>query len=194
MTKTKSGALKVKDLTKATWNDFESVMGSNGGASGCWCMHWRLSIAEFMEQKGDGNKKSMKRLSQRKQPPGVVIYEDDDPVAWCSLGPRGDFSRLERSPLLKEVDDTPVCSIACIYVEKKHRKSGLMPAILDAVCDYAAAHGYTTVEGYPIEPAKGKKAGPDSVMTGVASAFVKAGFDEVSRPRKDRPIMRRTVS
>lgn len=191
--KTASSSLTVRELSTKTWSDFEAVMGKNGGASGCWCMHWRLSIAEFMEQKGEGNKKSMKRLAQRKQPPGVVVYEKDEPVAWCSLGPRAEFSRLERSPLLKNIDDEPVCSIACILVEKKHRGSGLLPDILEAVCEYAAAAGYTTAEGYPIEPREGKRAGADTAMTGIASGFLKAGFSEIARPRKDRPIMRREL-
>ncbi|RSM88629.1 N-acetyltransferase [Kibdelosporangium aridum] len=193
MSKTKSGSLTVKELSTKNWSDFEEVMGSNGGARGCWCMHWRLSIGEFMESRGEGNKKTMKRLAQRKQPPGVIVYEDDAPVAWCSIGPRAEFPRLERSPILKNVDDKPVCAIACIYVEKKHRGSGMQSAIIDAICDYAASAGYKTAEGYPVEPAESKRAGADNAMTGIASSFVKAGFDEIARPRKDRPVMRREL-
>ncbi|MGH3870463.1 MAG: GNAT family N-acetyltransferase [Pseudonocardiaceae bacterium] len=194
MTKAKSDSLTVRELSKENWSDFEEVLGQNGGARGCWCMHWRLSIAEWMEGKGEGNKKSMKRLAQRKQPPGVIVYEKDEPVAWCSLGPRGEFPRLERSPLLKDIDDEPVCAIACIFVAKKHRGSGLLPNILEAVCGYAVSAGYTTAEGYPVEPREGKRAGADTAMTGIASAFLRVGFDEVARPRKDRPIMRRKLS
>jgi hypothetical protein len=29
-------------------------------------------------------------------------------------------------------------------------------------------------------------------MTGIASAFLDAGFSEVARPRDDRPVMRRS--
>jgi hypothetical protein len=115
-------------------------------------------------------------------------------VAWCSLGPRASFPRLERSPLLASIDDEPVCAIACIVVHRKHRGAGLLPAILDAVCDYAAAQKYKIAEGYPIEPRAGRRAGSDTAMTGIASAFVDAGFEEVARPRKDRPIMRRALS
>ncbi|GAA1293018.1 GNAT family N-acetyltransferase [Saccharothrix xinjiangensis] len=188
-----SGSLAVKELSKETWNDFEAVMGTNGGARGCWCMHWRLSTSEWMEGKGDGNKKTMKRLSQRDPAPGVVVYRDDEPVAWCSLGSRDQFPRLERSPLLSELDDKPVCSIACIYVQKEHRGDGLLSDILDAVCKHAASQGYKIAEGYPIEPGKGKRAGADTAMTGIASAFLDAGFSEVARPRGDRPIMRREL-
>ncbi len=191
--RTASGSLTVRELSKETWSDFEAVLGANGGARGCWCMHWRLSIAEWMEGKGEGNKKAMKRLAQREPAPGVVVYDNDAPVAWCSLGPRSSFPRLERSPLLANIDDEPVCAIACVFVQKKHRGSGLLPAILEAVCAYAAAAGYTSAEGYPVEPRDGKRAGADTAMTGIASAFLDAGFSEVARPRGDRPIMRRKL-
>ncbi|GAA1548415.1 GNAT family N-acetyltransferase [Actinomadura kijaniata] len=188
-----STSLTVRELSEETWSDFETVLGSNGGARGCWCMHWRLSIAEWMEGKGEGNKKAMKRLAKGDPAPGVVVYRDDTPVAWCALGPRDAFPRLERSPLLANVDDEPVCAITCIYIHRKHRGEGLLSAVLDAVCEHAAKAGHKVAEGYPIEPREGKRAGSDTAMTGMASAFLKAGFSEVARPRKDRPIMRRTL-
>nr|WP_083466414.1 GNAT family N-acetyltransferase [Kibdelosporangium sp. MJ126-NF4]CEL15608.1 GCN5-related N-acetyltransferase [Kibdelosporangium sp. MJ126-NF4]CTQ98272.1 GCN5-related N-acetyltransferase [Kibdelosporangium sp. MJ126-NF4] len=156
-------------------------------------MHWRLSIEEWMVGKGEGNKKAMRTLAQRRTAPGVVVYQADEPMAWCSLGARDEFPRLERSRLLARVDDQPVCAITCVLVHRKHRGSGLLPGILDAVCDYAAGEGYTLAEGYPIEPREGKRAGADTAMTGIASAFLDAGFVEVARPRADRPIMRREL-
>ena len=186
-------ALTVRELSTANWDDFEAVFGANGGSRGCWCMHWRLSIDEFMAAKGDGNKRAMKKLAARKSVPGVVVYRGTMPVAWCSLGRRASFPRLERSPLLASIDDKPVCAITCILVQKKHRASGLLPAILDAVCEYAAENGYPIAEGYPIEPRDGRRAGSDTAMTGIASAFLDAGFREVARPRGDRPIMRRSL-
>ncbi|MGV9376287.1 GNAT family N-acetyltransferase [Nonomuraea sp. NPDC003707] len=185
--------LTVKELSEKTWDDFEAVLGTNGAARGCWCMHWRLSIAEWTEGKGEGNKQAMRRLARREPVPGVVVYENDTPVAWCSLGPRSSFPRLERSPLLANIDDEAVCAITCVFVQRKHRGSGLLPNILEAVCEYAASAGYPTAEGYPIEPRDGKRAGADTAMTGIASAFLSAGFSEVARPRCDRPIMRRKL-
>lgn len=82
-------ALTVRELSKATWDDFEDVLGKNGGARGCWCMHWRLSIDAFMATRGDGNKQAMKKLAAaRKSVPGVVVYRGTTPLAWCSLGER----------------------------------------------------------------------------------------------------------
>jgi GNAT superfamily N-acetyltransferase len=188
-----SDVLTVRELSNATWNDFEDVLGKNGGARGCWCMHWRLSIADWMAGKGDGNRRAMRKLSRQPSTPGVVIYRGTTPVAWCSLGPRASFPRLERSPMLTSIDNEPVCAIACIYIHEKHRGSGLLTAVLEAVCEYAADNGYPIVEGYPVEPREGRRAGSDTAMTGIASAFLDAGFREVARPRDDRPIMRRTL-
>lgn len=190
----RSSALEVRELRADTWDDFERVLGPNGGARGCWCMHWRLSIAEWMEGKGQGNKRAMRRLASREPAPGVLVYAGDEPVAWCSLGPRSSFPRLDRSPMLAPIDDAPVCAVTCVFVHRRHRGSGLLAAILDAVCDYAATRGYRIVEGYPVEPRPGKRAGPDTAMTGIAGAFLDAGFTEVARPRSDRPIMRRSLS
>jgi GNAT superfamily N-acetyltransferase len=189
-----TGALEVRELRRETWDDFERVLGSNGGARGCWCMHWRLSIGEFMEGKGDGNKQAMRQLASRKRAPGVLLYKGDEPVAWCALGPRSSFPRMERSPILVSVDDEPVCAVTCIYIERSHRGAGLLAAVLDAVCEYAAGHGYSIVEGYPVEPRPGRRAGSDTAMTGMASAFRAAGFTEVARHKADRPIMRRSVA
>lgn len=185
--------LTTRELTNDTWDDFVTVLGPNGGARGCWCMHWRLSIADWMDGRGDGNKKAMRSLARRKAAPGVVVYQESTPVAWCSIGPRHEFPRLMRSPLLKAVDDEDVCAIACVFVTRAHRRSGLLPSILDAVCDYAAAHDHRAIEGYPVDPPDGHRAGADTAMTGIASAFREAGFTEIARPRKDRPIMRRAL-
>jgi GNAT superfamily N-acetyltransferase len=186
-------ALTARELSEATWDDFEDILGKNGGSSGCWCMHWRQSTTEFMESKGDGNRRAMRKLADQRPAPGVVIYRVKTPVAWCSLGPRDSFPRLERSNLLASIDDKPVCTITCVFVHRKHRGSGLLPGILDAVCEYAADNGYTIAEGYLVEPRDGRRAGSDTAMTGIASSFHDARFEEVARPRSDRPIMRRSL-
>lgn len=186
--------LTVRALTTENWNDFEAVMGKNGGSRGCWCMHWRLSIARFMDQKGEGNRRAMRRLAKNSAPPpGLIGYLSGDPIAWCSLGPRAAYPRLERSPVVKAVEDDAACAITCLFVQRKHRGNGLLPALIEAACSYAAKNGYELIEGYPIEPPRGKQAGSDTAMTGIASAFRDAGFDEVARPRTDRPIMRRQL-
>jgi hypothetical protein len=55
------------------------------------------------------------------------------PVAWCSVAPRESFSALERSRVLKRIDDAPVWSISCFFIRKEFRKQGLSVKILEAI-------------------------------------------------------------
>jgi len=185
--------LVIRPLTLETWQDFETVMGPNGASRGCWCMHWRLTIADWMRQRGEGNRQAMRQLATEDPPPGLIGYVDKKPVAWCSLGPRAAYPRLDRSPILASIDDAPVCAITCLFIHRQHRRQGLSLALLKAACAFAAESGYEVVEGYPVEPKAGKRAGSDTVMTGIASVFVKAGFVEVARHKADRPIVRKHV-
>ena len=186
--------LDVRPLTPGNWHDLEAVLGANGGARGCWCMHWRLSISEWMENKGDGNREALRELASKEPAPGLIAYRDGEPMGWCLLGPRSAFPRLERSTHLAPIDNEPVCAIVCLFIHRKHRRAGLLTELLDAASGFAASNGYNVVEGYPVDPPAGKKAGSDTVMTGIASVFLSAGFTEVARPKADRPIMRRFVS
>lgn len=187
--------LTVRPLTPDTWDDFEAVMGTNGGARGCWCMHWRLSMTEFMESKGEGNKAAMRELAEHQRPPGVVAYLKEEPVAWCAFGAHSDFPRLQRSPIAKPMDEEPVIALTCLLIKKSHREAGLSTELITAVCGYLAETSERrTVEAYPVEAVEGRRAGPDSAMTGIASAFIAAGFTEIARPRKDRAVMRYSLA
>ncbi|MFC5750162.1 GNAT family N-acetyltransferase [Actinomadura rugatobispora] len=181
-------------LTPETWPDFEQVMGSNGGARGCWCMHWRLSFKEWEAGQGDGNRDTLRKRAEQQPPPGLVCYVDGEAVGWVGVGDRSEYPRLQRSPVTKPLDDTPAWVISCLFVRRGHRRQGLQAKMIAAACDFAADHGRHTVEGFPVAPAPGRTAGADNAMTGIESAFCEAGFTEVARRKKDRPAMRRTVA
>ena len=92
-------------LTQDRWDDFEILFGEKGACGGCWCMWWRLKLSDFEKQKGEGNQEAMKSLVTSGTIPGILAYDHKDPVGWCSVGPREQFSRLERSRILKRIDD-----------------------------------------------------------------------------------------
>jgi GNAT superfamily N-acetyltransferase len=177
-------------VTPERWGDLEKLFGVRGASGGCWCMWWRLPRAQFNQQVGQKNKEALKAIVESGEPPGLLAYAGDEPIAWCSVGPREVFSALDRSRTLKRVDDEPVWSIVCFFVAKPYRRQGVMAPVLAAAVEYARAHGARIVEGYPVEPAKALSG--YSGYTGVVSAFRKAGFVEVLR-RGSRPIMRRFV-
>ncbi len=181
-------ALEFHPVTPERWRDLEALFGEHGASSGCWCMWWRLTRAQFAQQAGQRNKEALKRIVDSGEVPGLLAYADGEPVAWCSVGPRDKFGALERSRTLKRIDDEPVWSVVCFFVAKPFRGKGIMVPLLTAAVKYAREHGAEIVEGYPVEPTKTLTG--DSGYTGVASAFRKAGFMEVARSSETRPIMR----
>jgi GNAT superfamily N-acetyltransferase len=181
--------LKFHPVTPERWKDFKTLFGERGACGGCWCMWWRLKRSEFEKQKGEGNKKAMKKIIHSGEVPGLLAYADGQPIAWCSVAPREAFSALERSRILKRVDDEPVWSIVCFFVAKPFRRKGMTVKLLQSAVTYSKKQGARIVEGYPVEPKKGKTADVFA-YTGLASAFRKAGFKEVARRSETRPIMR----
>lgn len=184
--------ITVRPLTAARWPDFAALFGERGACGGCWCMLWRLSRPQFEAQKGAGNRAAMRRLVHAGAEPGLLAYRGGQAVGWLSLAPRPQFPGLGRSRLLKPIDDAPVWSISCLFVAKAHRRSGVSVALLRAAVAHAGRRGGTVVEGYPQQPKQDTM--PDVfAWTGLASAFVAAGFHEVARPSPTRPIMRCTT-
>ena len=188
----KRDAFAFHPVTPDRWTDLETLFGPKGAYGGCWCMLNRIPRKTLEAQKGDGNRKAMKELVDSGQVPGILAYDKGNPVAWCSVAPRDAFPGLERSRIMKPIDDTPVWSVTCFFVRKSHRHRGLSVALLEAACAYVRAQGGHVVEGYPIEPRKPEM--PDIfAWLGLAAAYRKAGFTEVLRRSETRPIMRRSL-
>ncbi len=176
-------------LTSDRWDDFTHLFGERGACGGCWCMWMRLTRSVFEQQKGELNKNAIKNIVDSGNIPGLLAYQNDEPVGWISVAPREEFSALERSRILKPVDAQSIWSIICFFVEKSHRRKGLNIALLMAAIDFAKQRGAKILEGYPVEPKKNPM--PDVfAFYGLASAFKKAGLKECLRRSETRPIMR----
>jgi len=185
----KDPRVKFLPLTKEIWADFESLFGVRGACGGCWCMWWRLNRKQFEKQKGEMNKQAMKSIVYSGEVPGIILYRDNQPIGWCAVGPRDNYSVLERSRILARIDDKYVWSIVCFFIDKKYRDLGLSFHLIKAAIEYVKSQGGKIIEGYPVEPKKDKMP-KIFAWTGFSSAFVKAGFQEVGRRSETRPIMR----
>jgi GNAT superfamily N-acetyltransferase len=179
-------------VTKENWKDFEKLFGEKGACAGCWCMYWRLRRKEYDSLRGAGTKRKMKGLVNKGIVPGIIAYERDRTVGWCSIAERDDFPILENSRVLKRIDEKPVWSVVCFFIDKNYRKKGLSVELLNAAKSYVKSKKGKIIEGYPVEPKSGKTADVFA-WTGLSSAFRKAGFKEVARRSETRPIMRYKV-
>jgi len=174
-------------LTEARWSDFERLFGPNGGCGGCWCTWWRISRADYSRLTYDEKKIITRTIVQKGKVPGLLAYKGDVPVGWVAVAPRSEFPTLDRSRVLARVDNQPVWSINCFFIEKHQRRQGLMSVLIRAAVDYARSQGAAIVEAYPYDPVGKTSSG--SLYYGVASTFAAAGFVEVARRSPNHPVM-----
>jgi GNAT superfamily N-acetyltransferase len=183
--------LTFHPLTSDRWDDLERLFGPERGAdSGCWCMFWRLTRAEFQALGKPARKAAFRRLVRSGMPLGIIAYAGADPVGWCAVGPRTATPGLDRSPVCKAVDDAPVWSITCFFVEPKARREGVMAALIEAAVRHARRQGARIVESYPRDTG-GARIDSASAYVGALAPFLAHGFREVARRRPRRPILRR---
>lgn len=186
--------LVVRPLTPSRWGDLEAVFGARGCsvARGCWCMYYRVSGKGPLTRPDDGqrssSKEALRALAAQDPPPGLLGYRGKTPVGWLALGPREDFAKLARSPVMKPVDDQPVWSIVCFVVPSAYRKQGVAREMLAAAVEYARRRGVRLLEGYPVD--KHDPSAAEASWFGSKRMFDEAGFEEVARRRPDRPVVR----
>jgi GNAT superfamily N-acetyltransferase len=180
-------------LTPGNWQDFEKLFGPRGACGGCWCMFWKKPRKHFQADAYEKNRLDQKRIVYEGVVPGILAYIEGQTVGWCGFEPREGYPALSRSRILKPIDDQPVWSVTCFYVDKKFRKQGVTVTLLKEVLKYVSLKGGRIVEGYPVEVV-GEKAPDPFIFTGTASAFKQAGFVEVARRSATRPIFRYIIN
>jgi len=131
----------------------------------------------------------MKELVWEGQPTGILGFYEDQPIAWCAFAPREHYLKLEKSRVHKRIDDQPVWSIPCFFIDKNFRRQGVSVELLKGVIRYAANQGIKIIEAYPTIPTK--EILPDSfAWIGLYKSFEQTGFQIVDRTSKNRPMVR----
>lgn len=189
--------LQIAPLTPDRWDDLVELFERPGAsiARGCWCMFYR-ETGRTEAAKGlsvrETRKRALKALVDRGgMPPGLIGYRDGRPIGWISLGPRADYARLARSPVMKPVDEADVWSIVCFFVDARERGQGVSEALLQAALGWARTQGVKLVEAYPVDRAR--RGADDSMWFGAKSMYDAAGFREVARRKPTRPVVRKAL-
>jgi len=206
MAAARDGKLTIRPLTAARVDDVRTVTKGTWGAA-CWDLFPRYTAAQqrALGTAGGGAATQDRRRAilaklarRRKNSAGLVAYEDGEPIGFISLGPRHDFSVIEKSRATPPVDDVPAWVIPCITVRRGHRGQGVAITMIRAAVDYAGARGAPAVEAYP--RSSRKRVHDDFAFFGTEPMFRKAGFRQVRGvlPRLPkgwlpRVTMRRTI-
>jgi GNAT superfamily N-acetyltransferase len=172
-------------VTPERGDDLERFSSRHGKFRYCSCMRWRMTGAEFKASDKEARVAALAASAEAGEPVGVLAYEDGEPVGWCAVAPREGLRGLERYRALARIDETPVWSVVCLFVDASVRRRGLTSGLLRAAARYAVAAGARVVEGYPVEP--------DAKLytyMGSPAAFTAAGFHDVTPPGRERRVFR----
>ena len=198
MTRTAPG-LTIVPANEASWEDLQTIFGSRGDPSRCFCQRYKMApreswasvgreelAARFREQTECGHSGSSTTS-------GLLASLDGEPVGWCAVERRPAYPRMARNMRVpwegrgEDRGDEGVWAVTCFVVRAGFRRRGISHALARSAVDFARERGARALEGYPITT--------DGVIlselhVGTVGAFEAAGFTEVSRPTLRRVVMR----
>lgn len=186
-------SITTAPLTPDLFDDLVAVLGP-GGISGCWCMYWTTATTEEWRSAATGgkdapNKEAFREIVDVGPPPGIIAYDDAEPVAWCRVMARARLPGLARSRHFgTDLDIDGVWSLPCFVVRRSHRGRGLTRVLIEAARELAKEQGARILEAYPWDT--DEKQAPESIYLGIASTFRDLGFTEVQRRAPHKPMMR----
>jgi GNAT superfamily N-acetyltransferase len=142
---------------------------------------------------GGGNRRRFERMAAAQAAPmGVVAVVDDQPIAWCSCGPRLRYiaAIADRSRLLAHrprFEDQDVWLAACIFVRPDYRGRGVPRPLLQGAVSIAQENGASAIEAWPL--ARGVQR-PEDAHVGREELFADLGFRSIQKLGSDRTFMR----
>lgn len=185
---------QIKPYSAETWPDFVTIFGKHKGVrGGCWCTSNRCTSSQYSKMDREARKTFQERLVHEGQGYGLLVYHDEQPIAWCQFGPAAGFSRYDSGRLYRKLsiplEWQPQWRISCLFVDKHHRREGWSTIALRAALDHIAQNGGGVVEAFPFDIPNVKRPS----YTGSVNMYRQEGFEIVAAVGKDRVLMRRRI-
>ena len=178
--------MKFLPVTPDRWPDLEQLFESRGGPKHCWCMVFRPMTTADRRAGAHAKKQVLAQTIAANTPVGILAYEGDEPIAWCSIAPLDTYTNLRtRTYAPSENEPEAVWSIACFYIRSAFRRQGMTPQLINAAIEYARDNGAKTIEAYPVDYDS-----PSYSYMGRIGTFERLGFEEIAMAGTRRHIMR----
>lgn len=181
--------LQFHPVTPLRLPDLKRFASEHGKFAYCSCMRWRMTSSEYRNSSKEERGDALHARVLEGEATGILAYDGDHPIGWCSVGPRESYAALERYRALPRIDEEAVWSVVCFFVDRRYRRRGLTLGLLNAAVDYAASKGANFVEGYPVNPNA-----PSYTYMGSPETFRRAGFENVTPQGQTRIVMRRQIA
>lgn len=181
--------IEIHPVTSALWPEVGHAFGPREKkADSCWCQRFRR------HDEPDNRSALRREILEADVPVGLAAVDDGKVIGWTRVVPRSTLPGIVENRALARLltDDSDAWWVSCFVVRREHRGGGVGIGLLHGAFDWAARHGASVLDGHPVDTAalSGDPA-PSAVFTGTASMFRAAGFSEIGRTYRSRPVMRR---
>ena len=183
--------ITVQAVQESLFADVQTIFGTRGQPARCQCQGYRMGWHALHTDDVDGRRELLR--DQVIEGHGLIAHLDGEPVGWCSVAPRCDFSHLRQTTWKgrnEDKADTGIWSVTCFVTRAGFRHQGVSRALVDGTIDLAREQGARAVEAYPMKPAPGKEVTWGEMHVGALSSFLDAGFRVVHVPSLRRAIVR----
>jgi len=140
--------------------------------------------------KGEVAHERLRQLVQSGSVHGVLAFDGETPVGWCSFEPRASLPRLERSPRFKGRPAEDVWFVGCFFIQRSWRRRGLAELLLGKAIEVMEREGARAVEAVPTAT-HGRPQADAFLFTGTYEMFERLGFHTTMDARGKTTIMRR---
>jgi GNAT superfamily N-acetyltransferase len=134
-------------------------------------MVWRGTADERTDRAS--RKSALTKRIRKGVPVGILGYQDNKPIALCSIAPRESYRDLGGAP---EKPGEDIWSLVFFFGARGHRGKGTIRRLITAGIEHARRRGATIIEAYPVDPDS-----PSYKFMGFVNVFEEAGFHEVGR-------------
>lgn len=168
----------IEPATRARFDDVATILApKRAGAQGCWCLSYRLPVAENDALRAPHRAEEFERLCRRRsRSPGVLGYVEGEVVGWAAIAPRSELNGLDDRHFPRDSDDP--WALTCFRVRAGRGRNGVARALVAGAVEYAAGHGASAVVGYPVD-AGDARIDRTQASVGLLSWFLDVGFEQV---------------
>jgi GNAT superfamily N-acetyltransferase len=180
----------TRPLDASTWDAFaELVERNNGVYGGCWCI---VHHPEY--QRGVSDPRTLKRqlVHDGRAHAALVLDEGGQAQGWCQYGRKDELLLKHRRGYEKEPPAVAAWRVACIFVDKRHRRDGVARAALGGALGQIADEGGGVVEAVS-EVTLGRAAQDRFLFSGTVELFEELGFTRIRQVGKHAWIVNRAV-
>ena len=166
-------ALTIVPANEASREDLGAIFGVRGYPAYCQCQRFKIGPSGWTEPT---TAERMARLEQEThcgypsapRTSGLVAYLFGEPVGWCAVEPRSNYTRLPPQRVVfkqrgEDPADESVWAVTCFVTRAGYRRRGITRVLAAATVGFARERGARALEAYPMitEPGAGGHLGRD---------------------------------